>query len=31
MFYIATDEEIKQGKTTDIYFDRAVQVIKEKK
>jgi nicotinate phosphoribosyltransferase len=31
MFYIATDEEIKQGKTTDIYFERAAQVIKEKK
>jgi nicotinate phosphoribosyltransferase len=31
MFYTATDEEIKQGKTTDIYFDRTVQVIKEKK
>ncbi len=31
MFYTATEEEIKQGKTTDIYFDRAVQIIKEKK
>jgi nicotinate phosphoribosyltransferase len=31
MFYTATDEEIEQGKTTDVYFDRAVQIIKEKK
>jgi len=30
MFYTATEEEIKEGKTTDVYFDRAVEVIKKK-
>ncbi len=30
MFYTATEEEIKEGKTTDVYFDRAVKVIKKK-
>ena len=30
MFHIATEEEIKSGKTTDIYFDRTVRILKAK-
>ncbi len=30
MFHIATGEEIKKGKTTDIYFSRAKEVLKKK-
>jgi nicotinate phosphoribosyltransferase len=29
-FFIATDEEIKNGETTDIYFERTLQILKEK-
>lgn len=29
--HIATDQEIKRGKTTDIYFDRAVKILKKEK
>ncbi len=29
-FFVATEEEIKKGKTTDIYFERTVQILKEK-
>lgn len=28
-FHVASDEEIKSGKTTDIYFDRTEQILKE--
>lgn len=31
MFHIATEEEILNGKTTDVYFERALKVLKEKK
>ena len=31
LFYYADDEEIKSGKTTDIYFVRTKQILKEKK
>jgi len=31
LFHSASDEEIKQGKTTDIYFERTKQVLKAKK
>lgn len=30
-FFVATDEEIKKGKTTDIYFERTVQILQQKK
>ncbi len=30
LFHSASDEEIKQGKTTDIYFERTKQVLKAK-
>jgi len=30
MFHIASDEEIKAGRVTDIYFDRAVEVLRRK-
>ncbi len=30
LFQVATDEEIKQGKTTDVYFVRTAQVLKAK-
>ncbi len=29
-FFVATEEEIKKGRTTDIYFERTLQVLKEK-
>ena len=29
-FFVATEEEIKKGKTTDIYFERTAQILKEK-
>ncbi len=31
MFHRATDQDIKQGKVTDIYFVRAVEILKSKK
>jgi nicotinate phosphoribosyltransferase len=31
MFHVATEEEIKKGKTTDIYFSRAKEVLEKKK
>jgi nicotinate phosphoribosyltransferase len=31
LFHYANDEEIKQGKTTDIYFERTKQILKAKK
>lgn len=31
MFHIATEEEILEGKTTDVYFQRALRILKEKK
>jgi len=31
LFHSANDEEIKQGKTTDIYFERTKQILKAKK
>jgi nicotinate phosphoribosyltransferase len=31
LFHSATDDEIKQGKTTDIYFERTIQILKAKK
>jgi nicotinate phosphoribosyltransferase len=30
MFHIATEEEIRQGKTTDVYFSRAKKVLERK-
>ncbi len=30
-FYVATDEEIKQGKTTDVYFERTKKILRAKK
>jgi nicotinate phosphoribosyltransferase len=30
LFHIATDDEIKQGKTTDIYFERTKRIIRAK-
>ncbi|MEM2129328.1 MAG: nicotinate phosphoribosyltransferase [Candidatus Bathyarchaeia archaeon] len=30
LFHCASDEEIKQGKTTDIYFERTMQILKAK-
>ncbi len=30
IFFTATEEEIKKGKTTDIYFERTAQILKEK-
>lgn len=29
LFYTATDDEIKNGKTTDVYFQRAFEIIKK--
>jgi nicotinate phosphoribosyltransferase len=29
-FYIATSQEIKEGKVTDVYFQRTVEILKEK-
>lgn len=29
-FFVATEKEIKNGKTTDIYFERTLQVLKQK-
>lgn len=29
-FFVATEEEIKRGRTTDIYFERAEQILREK-
>jgi nicotinate phosphoribosyltransferase len=29
-FFVATEEEIKNGETTDIYFERTLQILKEK-
>jgi nicotinate phosphoribosyltransferase len=31
LFHVATDEEIKRGKTTDVYFSRTKQIIEAKK
>lgn len=31
MFHIAKEEEILEGKTTDVYFERALRILKEKK
>ncbi|RLI05059.1 nicotinate phosphoribosyltransferase [Candidatus Bathyarchaeota archaeon] len=31
LFHTASDEEIKQGKTTDVYFTRAKEILKAKK
>ncbi len=31
MFHIAKEEEILEGKTTDVYFERALKILKEKK
>jgi nicotinate phosphoribosyltransferase len=31
LFHTANDEEIKQGKTTDIYFERTKQILKAKR
>lgn len=31
LFFVAADEEIKKGKTTDIYFERTVDILKQKK
>lgn len=30
MFHIASEQDIKNGRVTDVYFDRALTVIKEK-
>jgi len=30
LFHVATDEEIKRGKTTDVYFSRTKQIIEAK-
>jgi nicotinate phosphoribosyltransferase len=30
-FYVATDSEIKQGKTTDVYFERTKKILKAKR
>lgn len=30
MFHIASEDEIKQGKVADVYFDRAVEVLRRK-
>lgn len=30
LFHIASDEEIKEGKTTDVYFERTIEVLKAK-
>lgn len=30
LFHIASDEEIKEGKTTDVYFERTLEVLKAK-
>jgi nicotinate phosphoribosyltransferase len=30
-FYVASEDEIKKGKTTDVYFDRTKKVLKAKK
>ena len=29
-FFIATEEEVKNGKTTDIYFERTLHILKQK-
>ena len=31
MFHIYPEEKIKKGVVTDVYFDRTVKIIKEKK
>lgn len=31
IFFVATEDEIKKGKTTDIYFERTVEILAKKK
>lgn len=31
MFHVASEDDIKKGKVTDVYFERGVKVLKEKK
>ena len=30
MFYIASEDDLKKGKVTDVYFERALQIMKAK-
>ncbi len=31
MFHVAGEKEIKEGKVTDVYFQRTLQILKEKR